>query len=522
MINKIKDLSSFDTVMNLIRIEKIQDKVKEYIEKLKNKYEIIIKSEIENLNAKKLKEPVEIIAKFVKLIFDIENNNNFLKEHIDKLMINFTIYNQLIIICNDDKYKDMKEFIYNKFLNNIEQIDSIITLIDSLKQKDKENFLKQIMKKCKFIKDEYYSTAENKKINLMCALYEKKKLTEVKGDIATVLAQITNDIDKLEIEKKKLDEFFQNKEEIIFKRLGLIKLVMEHFDPKNSYDTLKNTLNSINDGIIVLSKIKKSLSIFQKETFHDKIIKMTEFINKLENIKIKEYNDDKFVGPIKDLKTEFEKTAKEVDLVQNFLLFKVIYENEKGKNQDVRFKNANDKMKTIKDSFNKNKNIDELYEDNKKIFDIIKIKLINNDKRAKEFFETFKIFLFGENQENDENKKLMKDLILLFSSKKYELDLKSIFYFFHSLNKEDEWSEKLAKKYKNFSEKNIKELNDNLVALKKEGIYEYEDNEKKDNEKKNNEKNNNEKINILAKLSSPTKAFFYSRTQSFGINYQTS
>ena len=225
MINKIKDLSSFDTVMNLIRIEKIQDKVKEYIEKLKNKYEIIIKSEIENLNAKKLKEPVEIIAKFVKLIFDIENNNNFLKEHIDKLMINFTIYNQLIIICNDDKYKDMKEFIYNKFLNNIEQIDSIITLIDSLKQKDKENFLKQIMKKCKFIKDEYYSTAENKKINLMCALYEKKKLTEVKGDIATVLAQITNDIDKLEIEKKKLDEFFQNKEEIIFKRLGLIKLV---------------------------------------------------------------------------------------------------------------------------------------------------------------------------------------------------------------------------------------------------------------------------------------------------------
>ena len=482
MINKIKDISSFDTVMNLIRIEKIQDKVIEYIEKLKSKYEIIIKPEIEKLDPKKIKEPVKIIAKFEKLIFDREKNTDFLKDHIDNLKINFIIYNELIIICKeDDDYKDMKNFIFDKFLNNIDQIDNIITLIDSLKSKDKENFLRQIMRKCKFTKDEYYSTKENNRINLLCALYEKEKLTQVKGDISTILGQITTDIDKQEIEKKKLDEFFQNKEEIIIKRLGLIKLVMNNFEPKNNYDDLKKRIKNINDDIIVLSKIKKSLSIFQKETFHDKIIQMTEFINKLENIKIKDYNDDKFVGPIKALKVEFEKTAKEVDLVQNFLLFKVIYENEKGKNQDVRFRNANEKMKAIRESFNKNKNIDELYQDNKKIFDIIKIKLINNDKRAKEFYETFKIFLFGENQENDENKKLMKDLILLFSSKKYELDLKSIFYFFNSLDKEDEWSEKLSKKYKNFSEKNIKELNDNLIALKEEGIYKYEENEKKNN-----------------------------------------
>ena len=106
---------------------------------------------------------------------------------------------------------------------------------------------------------------------------------------------------------------------------------MNNFEPKNNYDDLKKRIKNINDDIIVLSKIKKSLSIFQKETFHDKIIQMTEFINKLENIKIKDYNDDKFVGPIKALKVEFEKTAKEVDLVQNFLLFKVIYENEKEK-----------------------------------------------------------------------------------------------------------------------------------------------------------------------------------------------
>ena len=48
----------------------------------------------------------------------------------------------------------------------------------------------------------------------------------------------------------------------------------------------------------------------------------------------------------------------------------------------------------------------------------------------------------------------MNDQILLFSSKKYELDLKSIFYFFNSINKEDKWSKELAKNYENLSEKN--------------------------------------------------------------------
>ena len=503
MINKIEDLSSFDTVMNLIRVDKIEGQINEYIEKLQLKYENIIKEEIKNLGDKQLKKPVEIIAKFEKLIFDKENKEleklikekkidekvskekktGFLKNNIDKLKINFQIYNQLMLICNDDKYLDMKEYIYNKYLNNIEKIDSIITLIDSLQEKDKENFLKQLMKKCKFNKDEYYSTKNNNKINLFCALHEKKNLEKVSGDIETTLGEIIADIDKGEIEKKKLEEFFENKEEVVKKRLRLIKLNMPIFEPVGAYDSLKKTLKDIKDDISALSKIKKSLSIFLKETFQDDIRQMAEFINKLENIKIKEYNDDKFVEPIKKLKAKFEKTAEEVDLVQDFLLFKVIYENEKGRNQDMRFQKANEKMKKIKESLVKEKeNIDKIYEENKKIFNNIKLKLVNNEQRTKEFFKTLKKYLFEENQENEDNKKLMDDLILLFSSKKYELDLKSIFYFFNSYNKEDEWSKELAQKYGNLSEMKLKELKTNLEALeKKEKIYVYKDQEMKNN-----------------------------------------
>ena len=72
MINKIKDISSFDTIIDLIRIDKIKEKAKEYLEKLKNKYELIVKPEIEKLSENKLKRPVEIIAKFEKLIFEHE------------------------------------------------------------------------------------------------------------------------------------------------------------------------------------------------------------------------------------------------------------------------------------------------------------------------------------------------------------------------------------------------------------------------------------------------------------------
>ena len=52
---------------------------------------------------------------------------------------------------------------------------------------------------------------------------------------------------------------------------------------------------------------------------------------------------------------------------------------------------------------------------------------------------------------------MIKDLALLFNSKKYELDLKSIIYFFNSLNKEDDWNKKLSNKYEKLSEMNLED-----------------------------------------------------------------
>ena len=50
----------------------IKEKVNDYLEKLKDKYEIITNKEIESIEEKNLGKPVEIIAKFEKVIFEHE------------------------------------------------------------------------------------------------------------------------------------------------------------------------------------------------------------------------------------------------------------------------------------------------------------------------------------------------------------------------------------------------------------------------------------------------------------------
>jgi hypothetical protein len=83
----------------------------------------------------------------------------------------------------------------------------------------------------------------------------------------------------------------------------------------------------------------------------------------------------------------------------------------------------------------------------------------------------------------EKQKGLMDDLTLIFKSKKYEMDLKSIIYFFENLkfpnaNNEDTFKEKIPSKYKKLSEMNLEELKQSLKDLKENGIYNYEETNK--------------------------------------------
>ena len=49
-------------------------------------------------------KPIEIIAKVEKLIFENEDDYEFLEQKINKLKISYLVYDQLMRICKDDKF----------------------------------------------------------------------------------------------------------------------------------------------------------------------------------------------------------------------------------------------------------------------------------------------------------------------------------------------------------------------------------------------------------------------------------
>jgi hypothetical protein len=176
--SKINDIPTFGNIIKLIDITRIQERKKDYYIILKDKYELIIKNDIQSLKEDELDKAVKIVSEFINKIFLDENDTSFLEEKISKLeeKIKLLIYNELIKTYNGKEYEKMKNCIYDIFLNKLDDIDNIIKLIDSLSYEDQKDFLVELMKKCEFTKEEFYSNSKNEKIYLLCYLNEKGKL----------------------------------------------------------------------------------------------------------------------------------------------------------------------------------------------------------------------------------------------------------------------------------------------------------------------------------------------------------
>ena len=228
MISKIENISNFGIFLELINLKiKIIDD-DDFFFQLKDKFDDI-KWQIDSFTDEQLNKAIKIIANFFDLIYIHEKNCNFIKKQLNELdkNINFLIYKELIRRCKADEYKEMKEFIYIKFLNRLDNTKNIIDLIDILDKKDKKVFLEELMKKCLFTKEEYYSNNENQKILLLCKLNEKLIFKIIEEDInyqdiVKILQSIRKDLEG-DIEIKKLKEFLDNEEKLILNKLGLIK-----------------------------------------------------------------------------------------------------------------------------------------------------------------------------------------------------------------------------------------------------------------------------------------------------------
>ena len=138
-------------------------------------------------------------------------------------------------------------------------------------------------------------------------------------------------------------------------------------------------------------------------------------------------------------------------------------------NQAKRFEDAIKKLKELKDLFNKNSsNIESIFTDKnyENTFKDIKEELgKKTEDKSKKFIDQMIDYF------NIENEIVINDLKMIINSKKYEMIVKSIKYFFDNLDKE-----LILPKDINLSEMKLETLKNNLRDLEKKDIYDYKQN----------------------------------------------
>ena len=514
-MEKIKNISHFEAVMKLINIDILDDK-NFYLKQLKIKYDNIISNEIGLLPKEKLGEAIYIIAKLAifNYIYETEGKKfEFINEKIVKLddnNIRSKIYIEIINICFNKKEKDdkkeedeemktnifenkindddffgkdfekMKEFIYGEFSEKIESEEAINNIIDFIncleiidkKNKDEkmiEEFYQTLINKNLFNKEEFFSSNKSYKILLLSKLQEKKKIKKIiKDSYQKILDSIQIDIDR-NIKKSKLEEFLKNGKDSVTKRLELIKITVQSYDPEEIYTQLKKINDNINEDINKLRERKENLFLYFKEGYYQNLNqRINDIIRTNQNQKITDYKKGGKIGELIKETENLEELTKKIKEVKPYLLFNVIYDMNLKKDEEKKFNESYDEFQKIGNLLrDKNKNNDSIITDlndkyNKNYFKKIKEKLSNDDKEASKFITDLK------NCYNLDNKDFIKKLDILFKSKKYELDINSIIYFFEYKFEKDDWNKKLPPKdFMNKWEESFQNIIDFLSAYMK-------------------------------------------------------
>ena len=530
IISKIKNIFNFIEITKLININTIEQKAI-ILEPLNKKYDYIIKQDIDELSGTNSGRAIKIIADFAIFNYKYEANEkkyNFIEKKVKELPKNIIpkIFIEIVKIffeekktLDDDENEDLnlenkvedknkpdlKELIDNIFEEYIKKLDdendinNIIELLDCFKEKnDKKNqedkdsdkdkelnkdeiqnkkyeviineFLEKLINKHLFKKEDFFSSKQNIKISLLYKLYENGKIKENDCDyydkIQKLLNEIKKDLDG-NINKKKLDDFMDNEESFIIKRLSLINIIFGNYRPEKQYEELKRRRDTINQNIKNLSFVKENIILYFKEKYKDIMKDLSKIIKDNENIKINDYNGDKINRLKNDIKG-LEQRAAEINENKNFLLFNIIYDMNSVNDEENRFIQTMTDLKNFGSLLNNKDGINKLYfsenEKYKKIIEKIQDKLIDNEDKAKNFIEQF------TEKFAIKDKDLIKELTILFKCKKYELDIKGIKFFFDNFdNNNEDWNKKLTIK----NNKNFNDIKKELDELEKNDIYHY-------------------------------------------------
>ena len=138
-----------------------------------------------------------------------------------------------------------------------------------------------------------------------------------------------------------------------------------------------------------------------------------------------------------------------------------------GKDKNRNFDDAYEQLEEIGKLLKNKTDVIKLNNKYKDIFKKIKEKLSNNEERSQEFIKNLISYF------NIIDEKLIDELTILFKSKKYEMDIKSIIFFFENFEKDNvEWNNKLKINQESWEE-DFKTIKNDLNHLRDNGIYDY-------------------------------------------------
>ena len=467
----------------------------------------IISNEIGLLTNEKLKEAVHVVAKIsiFNYIYEVKGKKfDFINKRIRKLgRIVPLIFIEIINLClnkgdkyskneenennssdeseneiiekeeKDIDYNEMKTFIFEEFskkLNNENDIDNILNLIDCLECKNK--FLDKLIERNLFTKYEFFSPNKNIKILLFYKLYEKgklKKYEECYDKIAHLLDAILKEIEG-NIKKSKLEEFLKNNPSFIKQRLSLIKFILKEFNPDEYYNVLKKRNEEINKDLNKLKYIKDNIILYFKDSYQNTITKIIDVIKNIQNKKLIDYKGGRIGYLIRET-DNIKELADKIYEVKNLLIFNVIYDEIKVKDENRSFDNAYETLNEIRKYLHNNTNIIELINRYKDIFIKAKEKLSNNEYKINDFIIKLKEYF------EITNTNLIEELTILFKSQKYESDINSIIFFFENYFEKNnkDWNEKMPSiDYKKKWKEDFQNIKEDLNKLKRCGIYDYQ------------------------------------------------
>ena len=304
-------------------------------------------------------------------IYDIELKqvgnyfNEIIEETFDQNII--PLYNKLDIFIEALKINNENEKLAKLYKDTIELLES----------EEKNNFIKNLLDKYAFTKEEFYSNDDNKNIKLLCDLNEDGTINNSNIHsylLEDILDQIRDDIDNGMISKKSLEKFLgeddkmSNKMDLTIKKLGLMKLIIDNYDPIKKYHELKKIICDINKTIDTLMYIKNSLIIYHKNKYIDEIKKIIIIVNEIETKPIREFKNQTMKESIERL-MHLKDISDEINKVKDFLLFNEIYEKTQGKDKAERFNDGLKRLREIKSLFEENSsNIETIFEKYRNIF----------------------------------------------------------------------------------------------------------------------------------------------------------